>query len=133
MDTLVLQGYMWQALAVPAVTDLIGQRIYDMPPPKPVFPYITLGIVDGVENYVSECATVWSVTAEVHIWSREPGYPQGKRIALACDSALAPRSPVLVGMWTGYFERVGQRWLRDPDGLTSHGVCEYRAHYGPLN
>jgi hypothetical protein len=108
-----------------------GLRVYDMPPPEPIFPYITIGIVDGVEDYIADCAIDWEVTGEVHIWAREPGYVQGKQLAVTCYNALANRHPVFPGFRVGWFGLQNQRWLRDPDGLTSHGVMEYRAHYGP--
>jgi hypothetical protein len=109
-----------------------GLRVYDMPPANPVFPYCTLGVSDGTEDFISDCAIDWEVTGEVHIWSREPGYVQGKEIAVTCSTALAERHPVFSGYRVGWFAIQNQRWLRDPDGLTSHGVIEVRAHYGPL-
>lgn len=126
MNTLPVQAYMRQQLAT------AGLRVYDLPPPNPVFPYVTIGIVDGTEDYISECAIDWEVTAEVHIWSREPGFSQAKTVAASCYSALADHGPDFPGYRVGWFAMQNQRWLRDPDGLTSHGVMEYRANYGPL-
>lgn len=125
MNTLVVQGHMRQQLAT------AGLRVYDLPPPLPVFPYLTIGIADGTEDYISDCAIDWEVTAEVHIWSREPGYVEGKRIAETCYAALANRHPVFPGFRVGWFAMQSQSWERDPDGLTSHGVLAYRANYGP--
>jgi Protein of unknown function (DUF3168) len=118
MNTLVMQGYMRQQLAT------AGLRVYDLPPANPVFPYLTIGIVDGVEDFISDCAIDWEVTGEVHVWS-------GKQLAETCYTALSERHPVFAGFRVGWFAMQNQRWLRDPDGLTSHGVLEYRAVYGP--
>jgi Protein of unknown function (DUF3168) len=125
MDVRPVQSYMRAQLAQ------AGLRVYDLPPPNPVFPYLTVGVVDGVEDFISDCAIDWEVTSEIHIWSREPGYGQGKGIAVTCYNALANRHPVLAGFRVGSFLMRNQRWLRDPDGLTSHGILEYRALYGP--
>lgn len=126
MNMLPVQAHMRAQLAG------AGLRVYDQPPPKPVFPYLTIGVVDGVEDYISDCAIDWEVTAEVHVWSREPGYVQGKTLAVTCYNALAERHPVFPGFRVGLFAIRNQRWLRDPDGLTSHGVLEFRANYGPV-
>jgi hypothetical protein len=125
MNTLPMQRYMDAQLAT------AGLRVYDMPPANPIFPFVTIGIVDGTEEFVSDCAVDWEVTGEVHIWAREPGYVAGKTIAVTCYNALANRHPLFTGFRVGSFALQNQRWLRDPDGLTSHGVLEYRAHYGP--
>jgi Protein of unknown function (DUF3168) len=126
MNVLPMQGYMRQQLAT------AGLRVYDLPPPSPVFPYLTIGIVDGTEDYISDCAVDWEVTGEVHVWAREPGYVAGKQLAVSCYNALGNRHPVFPGFRVGLFALRNQRWLRDPDGLTSHGVLEYRANYGPV-
>lgn len=125
MNTLVMQSHMRQQLAS------AGLRVYDLPPANPVFPYLTIGIVDGIEEFTSDCAIDWDVTGEVHVWSREPGFVQGKTVAQTCYTALGDRHPVFAGYRVGWFAMQNQRWLRDPDGLTSHGVLEYRARYGP--
>jgi hypothetical protein len=121
-----MQSYMRQQLAT------AGLRVYDMPPPNPMFPFVTVGIVDGTEDYISECAIDWEISGEVHIWAREPGYVQGKGIAVTCYNALSDHRPDFPGFRVGWFAFRNQRWLRDPDGLTSHGVLEYRANFGPL-
>jgi hypothetical protein len=125
MNLLPMQGYMRKQLAQ------AGLRVYDLPPANPIFPYVTIGVVDGTEDFISDCAIDWEVTGEVHVWAREPGYTQGKGIAVTCYNALADRHPTFTGFRVGSFALRNQRWLRDPDGLTSHGVMEYRANYGP--
>lgn len=132
IDTLVLQGHICQTLkADPGVTALISGRVYDLPPPDPAFPYVTVDVTVASEDFVSECFTDWEVDTQVHVWSRQPGYVEARRIAAACDAALAERHPTFTGFRMGWFAPVGQSWSRDTDGLTSHGVLDYRAHYGP--
>jgi hypothetical protein len=126
MNLLPVQSYIRQQLAT------AGVRVYDMPPANPVWPYTTVGIVDGIEDFISECAVDWEVTAEIHIWSRAVGYVEGKQLAVTCYNALSNRHPIFTGFRVGLFAMRNQRWLRDPDGLTSHGVLEFRANYGPV-
>lgn len=108
----------------------VGDRIYDRVPTNAVFPYLTLGEAQGVNQSIA-CLENWEVYAEVHVWSREVGFPEAKSIAANCDKALAERWPTITGFTVRWFETMGQRWMKDPDGLTSHGVLEYRSHYGP--
>lgn len=132
MDLAVLQNYMRLALGnFPPLQALIGQRIYDRVPKNGQFPYVTIGIAQGINQTACDCVTDWEAIAEVHVWSREVGFPEAKMIGKACDDALAQRYPVLNGMRVGWFETLGQRWLNDPDGLTTHGVLDYRSRYGP--
>jgi hypothetical protein len=131
MDTLALQGYMRTALgASTELAALVGTRIYDRVPSPPVFPYIVIGLTQGIDQSVA-CLTDWEVFAQLDIWSRAVGFPEAKRIACECDEALAARYPNLNGFRVGWFEPVGQRFLMDPDGVTSHGVLDYRSRYGP--
>ena len=132
MDLAALQGYMRQALGnYPPLQALIGQRIFDRVPLNGGdHPYVTLGIAQGVNQSI-DCLDDWEVTAEVHVWSRAVGMVEAKRIAALCDDALAARWPTIPGFIVRWFEMVQQRWLQDPDGLTTHGVIEYRSHYGP--
>lgn len=131
MDTLALQGYMRQALGASSeLALLIGDRIYDRVPSEPVFPYIKIGLTQGIDQSVA-CLTDWEVFAQIDVWSRAVGFPEAKRIAAACDDALAERYPALNGFRVGWFEPIGQRFITDPDGITSHGVVEYRSRYGP--
>jgi hypothetical protein len=126
MNTLVFQSYLRQQLAT------AGLRVYDLPPANPVFPYLTLSITDGTEDFIADCAIDWEIAGEVHIWSREPGYVQAKQIAETCSTVLANRYPIFPGFRVGWVALQNQRWLRDPDGLTSHGVLGIMAHYGPV-
>lgn len=133
MDTLAMQGHIVTTLkADPGVAALIGDRVYDLPPAEAMFPYLTIEVTDASEDFVSECFSDWEVDGTVHVWSRQPGYVEARRIAQACDAALANRHPIFTGFRMGWFAPMGQSWSRDPDGLTSHGELNYRAHYGPL-
>lgn len=137
MDSLAIQGYLRKALGNwPPLQDLIGQKIYDAVPPSPdpkLFPYVVIGNVQIIDQSRTDCVTDWEATATVDVWSREVGFPNCKRIAKVCDDALAERYPAINGYRVGWFQPSGQRFLRDPDGITSHGVLEYTCRYGPTS
>lgn len=122
-----------QLLASPAVTALVGQRIYDQPPITPQFPYITLGETDVLVQRASFYDGS-DVSMSVHAWSRANGYPEGKRIAAAIRASLHEAPITLVGLERLVdIEVQSSRAFRDPDGLTSHAVITVRALTEPVN
>ncbi len=105
---------------------LIGDRIYDGAPRNAVFPYVTLG---------RATLTDWSTGTEagaehrltLDVWSRAHGKSECLAIAEAIrvalhDAALALAGHALVNL---RFETADT--VRDPDGITFHGVLRFRA------
>jgi hypothetical protein len=131
MDLLCLQQYLRQALGAHApLAALVAERIYDRVPGNGDFPYLTLDVSDGVDDSL-DCLDQWLVTAQVHVWSRAVGSPEARRIAIACHQALAERWPSMPGFRVMWFRTLNQVWMRDPDGLTTHGVLQFESRYGP--
>ena len=119
-----LQQAVFEALAAdPAVTALVGGRIYDAPPPfeadaAPSEPWITLGD-ERVDDWSTKdsAGTVHLLTIAVHATKR--GFGETKRVAGAvCDlltaAALAPaRGRVIhVGFVSGRTRRSGNDAMR---------------------
>jgi hypothetical protein len=122
-----------QLLASPAVTALVGQRIYDQPPITPQFPYITLGETD-VQVQRASFYDGSDVSMSFHAWSRANGYPESKRIAAAIRASLHEAPITLAGLERLVdIEVQSNRAFRDPDGLTSHAVITVRALTEPVN
>lgn len=110
--------------ALTAAPPVAGGRVYDAVPESAVFPYVTIGgeqiVADG-----NTCGDGWEVYADVHVWSRKPGFPEAKGIAAAAaDRVTAITSIAGYSMVDVEFQ--DQRALRDPDGLTSHIVISFR-------
>lgn len=108
------------------LTTLIGQRLYDDVPPNPAFPYVTWED-DGTNDDSADCVVGSEIFFSLHIWSRAVGKPESKRIAgviraLLDENALSVTDYNLVTV----NHRI-TRWLRDPDGLTKHGIVTFRA------
>jgi hypothetical protein len=108
------------------VQALLGQRIYDDPPPEVVFPYVTIGRVESrpIDSSARE-AIEHAVT--LHVWSRHGGRAETLDVIAALRGCLhnasldvADRRLVLLfAQFTDVF--------RSGDGRTTHGVLRLRA------
>ncbi len=123
-----LQGALYSALSgASGVTTALGGsgHIHDRVPEGAVFPYITIGkeqIVDDSNTCDHDAVEAFP---EVHIWSRKAGSVEAKTIAGAVHDALNKEITI-----TGFRNVVGSFesaiFLDDPDGLTTHGVVTFR-------
>lgn len=119
------------AAALLADTDLaeiVGTRVYDIPPDRPKFPYVTLGD-DLVVNDGTDCVSSAEVAITIHAWSQNKTYKEVKlmaaRIAAVLDentSSLSPEGHHLIDI-----QHETTRYLRDPDGVTRHAVITFQA------
>jgi hypothetical protein len=132
MDFLPLQGYLrntlgnWAPLKV-----IIGTRLYDRVPAEVQFPYVSFGPCDGIDATIG-CSNAWEITQTIDVWSRAVGFPEAKRACAEIGRALGLSQPFIPTVRTALLRVRTSRVLRDPDGLTSHGIVEVRAIYGPL-
>jgi Protein of unknown function (DUF3168) len=126
---LEIQGAIVQRLkADSAVAALVNGRVYDSVPTNPVFPYVTIGPVDSVADD-ADCITGLIVAQQVDCWSRAVGYPEAKKIVDAVRAALHDQEAALPLSTNGmaFFECRNSRVVRDPDGLSSHGILSFEA------
>jgi hypothetical protein len=114
--------------ADPAVAALVNGRIYDSVPASAAFPYVTIGPVDSVDD-TADCIAGLLVAQQIDCWSRGVGYPEVKKIVDAVRAALHDREQDMPLATNGmaYFEHRNSRIVRDPDGLTSHGILSFEA------
>lgn len=126
--SLQLQGLIYQRLvADDAVGALCHDRIYDRVPENRVFPYISFGPSDTIEDD-AECITGEVETLQIDCWSRyDGGYKEVKDMTGAVKSALHLYAGELATDALVELRVVGIRHFRDPDGLTSHGVVTVQA------
>jgi hypothetical protein len=112
--------------ATHAVTALIGDRVFDNVPDQANFPYVTVGEGDETSDDV-DCVEGFEISLDIDVWSRDVGYPEAKNISDAVRRAL--KSPALTIPTNAlvYFQHRQTRFLRDPDGLTSHAVMTFEA------
>ena len=115
--------------ADPAVAALVGDRVFDIVRAGAIMPYISLGedqiIPDG-----GDCFDAYDIRSTLHLWSRTVGFPEVKRLAAAVDDALSDEIAV-PGFHIIECGVIDTRFLRDPDGLTSHAVLRLQTLIEP--
>jgi hypothetical protein len=109
------------------VTALIpAGSIFDRSARPEAFPCIILGEATEVPaDHVVQRYT--RVVSTVHVWQREAGLTGVKEIAGAIRKAVNGTYPVLDGGRCLDLRFTGARFMRDPDGVTSHGVMTFEA------
>ncbi|EJL57966.1 hypothetical protein PMI09_00671 [Rhizobium sp. CF122] len=133
--SLELQGAIVARLrTAAALADLVGARVYDAVPPESerisktgaAWPYVTVGEGDETSDDV-DCVDGFEISLDVDVWSRATGFPQAKQISDEIRRALKSPELVLPQNVLVYFRHRQTRFLRDPDGLTSHAVMTFEA------
>lgn len=115
-------------------------RVYDRPPNShqddagreidgPRFPYLTGAEVEIYDDS-NTCAAAFEAFVTVHVWSREVGQPEAKRLGDAVAAALNTELQI-EGFICTHHEFRSARYLPDPDGLTTHGVIVVRLLIDP--
>ena len=111
----------------------IAGRVYDrVPRATPLgavtaeFPFVSF----GPHSYIPDdydCVVAGEHTLQIDVWSRKPGFPECKRIADLVKKALHDVDLMMAenALASILVESVG--FVRDADGLTSHGVVLVRA------
>ena len=119
------------------LTDLLARPdankgVYDAVPEGAEYPYVRIGGGDRETNRPSSMTTAGrELTVHVHIWSRSKGFGEAKLIGAIVAERLSPTSGIGYALnltpwdWEGTLFTDAQ-WLDDPDGLTRHGVLQFR-------
>lgn len=124
--------------AIKALATEASTRVYDEVPRDTTgkvtatFPYVSLGEGDASYNG-ADCYDGSDVSLSVHVWSREPGFPQCKRIASSIRAGLNNAELTLTGHTLELLEIERTTYLRDPDGKTRHAVLTFRALTQPAD
>ena len=121
-----LQTTIYNALNVSAVTTTLSCGVYDEVIEGNTYPFITLGEETTID-YSTKTATGSETTINIHIWSQYKGSKQTKEIMdkvhdLLHDSNLSVTGFNLINLRFEYSDI-----MRDPDGITRHGVMRFRA------
>jgi hypothetical protein len=126
--SLPLQGALVTALKADVdVAAIVADRVYDMPPgPTPTFPYVSWGSAQVLPEKF-DCIEGTEIHLTIDAWSRQPGYPEVKRIADAVISAIDEQPPTISGFSVLELQLEQVNYLADPDGLTRHASIVFRA------
>lgn len=109
-------------VASSAVTSLVpAASILDRNARPVPFPSIIIGEGQSVPDE-GIARNRHEVFADLHIWAAEPGLAQSKTIAGAIRAALADGRWTVPGLHVIDLQIASSRFMRDPDGLHSHGI-----------
>lgn len=107
------------------VAAIVAARVYDIPPPSPVKPYITIGEIQLLPNK-ADCLAGAELAVPVHGWSGTTSSVQVKQLGKAIIDALDdPAVLGLLGHRAVICELEQAQYLRDPDGITHHAVIVF--------
>lgn len=111
--------------ARPHLTALVpATNIFDRNERPEVFPCVIVGEAQTVGDDAT-CIVAAEVFLTIHVWTAENGMVGCKSIAGEIQRALRSLSGLQDG-WQCDFNFEDARYLRDPDGLHSHGVVTFR-------
>lgn len=104
---------------------LAGGRVHDEVPAEPIYPYVSLGPSLDVSDRTSDGDGIES-TVQIDIWSRQGSFKEARAISAAIRTVLDCQSLLVTGLSSCISHVIGANYLRDPDGVTRHGVLRVR-------
>lgn len=121
-----LQQTLYSALNVSAITTDLSCGVYDDVPQSASYPYIALGEETSIDYSVKDIQG-GEATINLHIWSQYKGSKETKQIMDKIHDLLHNSNLSVSG-----FNLINLRFefsdiMRDPDGITRHGVMRFRA------
>jgi len=129
-----LQFGIYTALDDDATLSALIVGIYDNPAQAgdpdddTLFPYVTIS--DGTSQpWDTDLDRGDEAIAEIHVWSRASNSLEAKEIQDAIYSILHRGTIVISGSVFIGSDYITQTVQRDPDGITRHGVQEFRIIY----
>ena len=134
MSAYQLQFGIYTALDDDATLSALIVGIYDNPAQAgdpdddTLFPYVTIS--DGTSQpWDTDLDRGDEAIAEIHVWSRASNSLEAKEIQDAIYSVLHRGTIVISGSVFIGSDYITQTVQRDPDGITRHGVQEFRIIY----
>ena len=108
------------------LTAVLGAKVFDDIPENTSYPYVQLG-EDTAIDYSTKDSTGSEVSVNIDVWSRYRGSLEAKNImdrihTLLHDSSLSVTGANFISMRFEFSDII-----RDPDGITRHGVMRFRA------
>lgn len=125
-----VQKALYDALSTDSDVGSVTQDVYDYVPQGSIkddsdFPYLVIG-EDTAAPWDTDTWTGAEWTVTLHAWSRYRGQKEVKEIQDACYNLLHRLDLSVTGYNTVTVEWEFSETLMDPDGLTHHGVQQFR-------
>jgi hypothetical protein len=125
-----LQGLLWASLTADAGVMALADAVHDTVPPKPFAgpqkAYVSFGPSDVTDDG-AECIIAGVHTLQLDCWSRQIGSVHCKRLTDAVCAALDEKPLELADNALAEIRVVLRQVMRDPDGLTTHGIIQVEA------
>jgi hypothetical protein len=121
-----LQSSIYSALNVSAITSTLACGVYDEVVEGNSYPFITLG-EEIVIDYSTKNIIGAETTINIHIWSRYKGSKETKQIMDKVHDLLHDVNLTVTGVNLINLRFEFSDIMRDPDGITRHGVMRFRA------
>jgi hypothetical protein len=121
-----LQVLLLSTLKADATLMALVNGVYDTPPDKPWgdrLAYISFGPSDVLTDD-ADCVDGEEHNIQIDVWSRAVGAVECKKICAAVKATLHGQELELSDNALCEIRVNGYRTLRDPDGLTTHGVVD---------
>ncbi len=100
--------------------------VYDAVDENTVFPYLTVGNGDTVNNWSTSTWYGEELTHTLHVWSRYKGKKEAVEIMNLIINALSQPLSIDGGFLVEFTQLEFMEVLSDPDDITRHGVMRYR-------
>lgn len=107
------------------LTSTLGAGVYDDVPQGSAYPFVQVGD-DSTMDYSTKDVSGSETTLNLHVWSQNHGSKQAKDIMDRVHTLLHDTNLTVTG-----FNFINNRMefsdiIRDPDGITRHGIMRFR-------
>ena len=107
------------------LTSTLGAGVYDDVPQGSAYPFVQIGD-DATKDYSTKDVSGSETTLNLHVWSQNHGSKQAKDIMDRIHTLLHDTNLTVTG-----FNFINNRMefsdiVRDPDGITRHGIMRFR-------
>lgn len=126
-----VQKYIYELLSADyTLNEVLKCRTYDAVPENAEYPYAVIGDMTETNRPTTHSSIGRAVTLTVHIWSRYQGSKEVQAIGNRIIEIAEPLNAVQLGTWTleVCWMDMSELGMRDPDGITRHGVVRLRIH-----
>lgn len=127
--TVAIQNAIYNTLTLAAISGVKG--IYDNPTQvvdpdnNARFPFITISEMTDAE-FDDDTYTGFDTALVIHVWSRASHTIETKTIQTAIYQALHRQNLSISGASMITLEHQSSSTIRDPDGVTIHGISQFR-------